>query len=312
MKQCNKCGEYKQLDMFYKNSHCKEGFEPQCKLCIKKRRESNYKPKIYKITNIKNKKIYIGQTKKPLTERLSHHFSRAKSGESNNLLYMDIYLQDYNKDDFIIEEIEDSSGKDINDLEKYYIAKYRLKYGSENIYNLDGGGSYKKDVTSPTRLRQSRSKGTKSEIYVYNWRKKSFIGSFMTVNDFYKNVNKTNYYTIKGLKENNYGFVKDFLIIYAFVENHNIILENINKYKKNNKRNSMVGEKNNAANNDSKTVESIIIDLIKGVKYNDISIKYNVKKSLISSINNRKSWSHIKIEGYENTKRYQETGRGKV
>ena len=81
--------------MFYKNSHCKEGLEPQCKLCVKKRRESNYKPKIYKITNIKNKKIYIGQTKKPLTERLSHHFSRAKSGESNNLLYMDIYLQDY-------------------------------------------------------------------------------------------------------------------------------------------------------------------------------------------------------------------------
>ena len=65
----------------------------------------------------------------------------------------------------------------------------------------------------------------------------------MTVNDFYKNVNKTNYYTIKGLKENNYGFVKDFLIIYAFVENHNIILENINKYKKNNKRNAMLGEK---------------------------------------------------------------------
>ena len=54
----------------------------------------------------------------------------------------------------------------------------------------------------------------------------------MTVNDFYKNVNKTNYYTIKGLKENNYGFFKDFLIIYTFVENHNIILENINKYKK--------------------------------------------------------------------------------
>lgn len=65
----------------------------------------------------------------------------------------------------------------------------------------------------------------------------------MTVNDFYKNVNKTNYYTIKGLKENNYGFFKDFLIIYTFVENHNIILENINKYKKNNKRNAMLGEK---------------------------------------------------------------------
>lgn len=58
---------------------------------------------IYKIINIQNNKVYIGQTIRPIEQRFNRHLSDAL----NNVL--DIHLaraiRKYGKDSFIIEEI---------------------------------------------------------------------------------------------------------------------------------------------------------------------------------------------------------------
>ncbi len=49
-KRCNKCEEYKFITEFYKDSGCKFGLYPNCKLC-----KSKYASERYSLPNIKKK-----------------------------------------------------------------------------------------------------------------------------------------------------------------------------------------------------------------------------------------------------------------
>ena len=79
---------------------------------------------IYKATNIKNGKIYIGLTTKTLEERIKHH--------KRDSLRMDTYfyraIKKHGFDSFKWEVIDNSakSIQELEDLEKYYIKKYNL------------------------------------------------------------------------------------------------------------------------------------------------------------------------------------------
>ena len=61
---------------------------------------------IYKATNIKNNKVYIGQTVKPLSYRISEHKHRFNNTNSHNKFYNAI--KKYGWDNFIWEIIEES------------------------------------------------------------------------------------------------------------------------------------------------------------------------------------------------------------
>lgn len=87
--------------------------------------------KIYLVTNLENKKQYVGITKFSITERFYQHTKRG--------FLLTESIKKYGEDKFDIELIEevDSAGR-AYELEQYYIKKYDTKV--PNGYNLTDGG----------------------------------------------------------------------------------------------------------------------------------------------------------------------------
>ena len=98
---------------------------------------------IYVITNKLTGKQYIGQTIRTIKERFSQHKSSARNNTDGTYLHK--AMNKYGIDNFNVKEIisiEYENSKDflnkLNELEKYYIAKYNTL--SPNGYNLTKGG----------------------------------------------------------------------------------------------------------------------------------------------------------------------------
>ena len=90
---------------------------------------------IYKITNKKNGKIYVGQTYSTAEHRWRTHLNAWNGNRHCVALYS--AFDKYGVDNFEIEEIEQCEKDQLNDREKYWI-KYYDSY--ENGYNLTRGG----------------------------------------------------------------------------------------------------------------------------------------------------------------------------
>jgi len=90
---------------------------------------------IYKITNLTENKVYIGQTKQSSEKR----FKRHKSGiRGSNKFIRESYLKNH---DLIIEELFYCfNDYDLNYFEKLFIAEYNSLY--PNGYNLTSGGTH--------------------------------------------------------------------------------------------------------------------------------------------------------------------------
>jgi group I intron endonuclease len=89
---------------------------------------------IYKITNIQNKMMYIGQTIMDFQERIRHHFNK-----KSNCRYLANALEKYGKDNFKYEIICICFDEDLNRFEEEYITKYQTIV--PNGYNLKSGGN---------------------------------------------------------------------------------------------------------------------------------------------------------------------------
>ena len=99
---------------------------------------------IYKITNLINNKVYIGQTRATIQKRYKAHISTAfneNSKDYNNYLYRAI--RKYGKENFIVNEIEGIDNSLLNDREMYWIDYYDST-NRDIGYNLTlGGGGHK-------------------------------------------------------------------------------------------------------------------------------------------------------------------------
>lgn len=133
---------------------------------------------IYKITNKQNGKVYIGQTKFTLQDRLCNswcgHFIKADNGYDNALCNA---LRKYGKDNFTYEVIEErndftSNEELINWLdsrETHWISYYQST--NPNIgYNRTTGGHIRNHPTKETKLKISE--GTKRGMSSLRVRKK--------------------------------------------------------------------------------------------------------------------------------------------
>ena len=90
--------------------------------------------KIYKITNIINNKIYIGQTSKDLKTRFYSHCRQ------NNCIALYSAIKKYGKENFKIEEIFSSENQnEIDHMEKKLIKDYSSNH-REIGYNIKEGG----------------------------------------------------------------------------------------------------------------------------------------------------------------------------
>lgn len=87
--------------------------------------------KIYLITNLKNKKQYVGITKFSIEKRFLQHTKRG--------FLLTESIHKYGKDSFSVELIEEvDTAENAYELERYYIEKYNAKV--PNGYNLTDGG----------------------------------------------------------------------------------------------------------------------------------------------------------------------------
>ena len=114
---------------------------------------------IYKITNLVNNKIYIGQTVNSIDKRLGKHLSQINCKNVCSALYS--AFAKYGKDNFFIESIitGEYSKDELNELEIFYIKK--LNSLAPNGYNLQSGGnsfmvveSVKKQISNTLKCRK--------------------------------------------------------------------------------------------------------------------------------------------------------------
>lgn len=89
---------------------------------------------IYKVENLINHKIYIGQTIQEVEKRWYHHIEEASLGSE---LYFHRALRKYGKDNFNWGVIEEINNDQLNNREIYWISYYD---SYQNGYNLTPGG----------------------------------------------------------------------------------------------------------------------------------------------------------------------------
>jgi group I intron endonuclease len=106
---------------------------------------------IYKITNLLNNKIYVGQTVQPLHKRWTRHCS-----PHSECTYLKNAIAKYGKENFKIENIKEcNSLKQMNYWESFYI----ILFNSTNKYigyNCNYGGD-NKALTQETKQKISKS-----------------------------------------------------------------------------------------------------------------------------------------------------------
>jgi group I intron endonuclease len=108
--------------------------------------------KTYLITNIKNKKKYVGITKFSIEERFLQHTKRG--------FILTEAIKKYGKEQFYVELItECESAENAYELEQYYIKEYNTKV--PNGYNLTDGGDGIFGWEPTDEYRQMCSKNTK-------------------------------------------------------------------------------------------------------------------------------------------------------
>ena len=99
---------------------------------------------IYKITNIQNNKVYIGQTIRPIEKRFKRHLNDAL----NNILdtHFARAIRKYGKENFIIEQIDEAQTQDeLNQKEQYWIRYYNSVeegYNETDALSKCGGNTY--------------------------------------------------------------------------------------------------------------------------------------------------------------------------
>jgi group I intron endonuclease len=92
---------------------------------------------IYKITNLTNGKIYVGQTVTSIANRFIKHASKAKRGSDDPIGRA---IRKYGRENFIIEVLEELIISSLDDREAHYITSLDCR-NPEVGYNVCAGGS---------------------------------------------------------------------------------------------------------------------------------------------------------------------------
>ena len=118
---------------------------------------------IYKITNIQNDKIYIGQTIRPINDRFHRHINDAM----NNILdtHFARAIRKYGKDNFIIEEIDTAKNQnELNEKEQYWIRYYdsiNNGYNETDAISKCGGNTYLSKTKEEMEIIKDKIRQTK-------------------------------------------------------------------------------------------------------------------------------------------------------
>jgi group I intron endonuclease len=117
---------------------------------------------IYRLTCTVNGKVYIGQTKNSLRQRLAEHLvdSRRGSGSMQNALAL------YGLDAFRAEIVEQGiSEEDVDSRERHHVAGHRSNDRSFGYNLTDGGRGCKPSQASIAKLRKTLAESRSSPEY---------------------------------------------------------------------------------------------------------------------------------------------------
>lgn len=122
---------------------------------------------IYKITNIKNNKIYIGKTtKKRPTDRYSQHrYITRHLDQEKNVSYLHRAMASDGLDNFTFEVIEQVDNTLLNEREEFWIQQYNSV--APNGYNLTLGGEGTCGFSRPqTEEEREKRKQSNKQFYL--------------------------------------------------------------------------------------------------------------------------------------------------
>ena len=118
---------------------------------------------IYKITNIQNNKVYIGQTIRPIEQRFKRHMNDAL----NNILdtHFARAIRKYGKENFIIEQIDIAqTQEELNQKEQYWIQYYNSVnegYNETDAISKCGGNTYQSKTEEEMEVIKEKIRQTK-------------------------------------------------------------------------------------------------------------------------------------------------------
>lgn len=118
---------------------------------------------IYKITNIQNNKVYIGQSIRPVNQRFQRHINDAL----NNILdtHFARAIRKYGKENFIIEEIDTANTQEeLNEKEQYWIKYYNSVidgYNETDAISKCGGNTYQSKTDEEMEAIKDKIRQTK-------------------------------------------------------------------------------------------------------------------------------------------------------
>ena len=112
---------------------------------------------VYKITNLKTNKIYIGITMQGIENRFKKHINEAMNGSDR---YLCKSFRKYGIENFKVELVDDkiNSYKELLEKEKYYIKKYNTLIPNGYNMTLGGEGSLGRPVKPENRLKMRNSR----------------------------------------------------------------------------------------------------------------------------------------------------------
>jgi group I intron endonuclease len=152
---------------------------------------------IYKITNLINGKVYIGQTIHLLGTRWSQHYAK-----SSNYPKLSNAIKKYGKENFTIKELEIcNSMEELNKKEEYWIKELdSINKG----YNLCEGGGNSKGYKHTKESRKKMSNARKGKTYEEIYGKEQAVKIKIKRQDQNSGKNNINYGKI-GKLNHNYG-----------------------------------------------------------------------------------------------------------
>lgn len=106
---------------------------------------------IYKIENLVNGKVYIGQTSRQPEIRLNKHLTALKGNYHNNS-YLQNSWNKYGGKNFRFKIIENVPIESLDERERYWIKRFKQQKG---VYNLDSGGNKNKRLSKASKIKIS-------------------------------------------------------------------------------------------------------------------------------------------------------------
>jgi group I intron endonuclease len=226
---------------------------------------------IYKITQISNNKVYIGQTKTRFIKRYWHHVWKLRDNSHDNK-YMQNTWNKYGEDDFTFEIIHVlDENEDLDELETMYINKYD---SYNNGFNLTTGGEGKKDC--PMSDYAKKVVGEKNRQHNLGKKHSEVTRQKMSISSPHRKLTKEHINKLtKSRLEKGYS-----------------------KESKQKMSESHIGS-NNAVSVINEAQATIIKQcLINGEKIIDISKSLNINYHVIKTILQCKVWNHVYVEGW--------------